>query len=295
MNNTIYGQNFNQVFRTALEYLTDSPDYETAPRGMKIKELINATLVLENPMNRLLTVKERDYSLRYLAGELCFYLSGSEDLSFITHYSKFWEKVSDDGKTINSNYGARLFYDRLPDGRTQFEYCRDALLTDPDSRKAVAFIYYPTAHSKVSRDNPCTQYLQFFIRDSALMLITNMRSNDVWFGLSYDLPFFCVVQEMMLRVLKKDAYFPDLQMGPYIHNAGSLHLYERNWEQAEKVSNDPTYYGSERMPSITMSSIHAIPKLLEYEKELRMKCVGSLSTEPWTDWVKNNLWKENSK
>ena len=292
MNATVSGGSFNEIFRTILWRLLEESDYETEPRGMKIKELINSTLILEKPMNRLLTIEERDFSLRYLAGELCFYLSGSEDLKFISHYSKFWEKVSDDGKTINSNYGARLFYDRLSDGRTQFEYCRDALLTDPDSRKAVAFIYYPAAHSKLSRDNPCTQYIQFFIRDEALMLITNMRSNDVWFGLSYDLPFFCVVQEMMLRVLQKK--YSGIGLGPYIHNAGSLHLYERNWEQAEKIVKDPTYIYdvTEDMPEFKYEDLARIPFLLATEQALR-KGRDPLFTDlsDWTLWIQERLSK----
>lgn len=268
----IRGNGSNEVFAEACNVLLTDADYESAPRGMKIKELINATIEMDTPCARIITLPRRKLSLRYLAGELCFYFSGSTILENIAHYSKFWEKVSDDGIHVNSNYGKHLFWDVTGHNESQFEYCRDCLIQDKDSRKAVAFIYDPYLHSKESKDNPCTAYIQFIIRNDKLIMITNMRSNDLWFGFSYDMPFFTIVQEIMMIALRET--YPDIRLGKYIHNAASLHLYERNWEPAKECAKDFANFAAvveaQFMPEMKdKRSLTEIPMLLGYETALR--------------------------
>lgn len=267
MNTIIYGEDFNHIYRTLCYIIIEEPDFKTEPRGMKIYELINASVVLGNIQRRELTIPERKYSNKYLGGELCWYLSGSLELKPILHYSKFWKKVSDDGIRVNSNYGYYIFHQQLFPGISQFEYAANCLIADKDSRKAVIFIYQPEHHSYESKDNPCTQYMQFFIRNNRLHLIVHMRSNDIWFGLAYDLPFFTIIQEIMYVVLKKS--YPELALGRYTHNAGSLHLYEKDFEAAKSIAEFPRYELSPQWPNVSISTIQDIPDLLKNEEKLR--------------------------
>ena len=291
MNTILSGADCNALYSKVCAEILYHPDYEVAPRGKKIKELINATLILEQPRCRMITLVGRNMSRRYLAGELCFYFSGSDELSFISHYSKFWNNISDDGRTIHSNYGNYLFYFETENHISQFEYCLNCLKGDISSRKAVATIYDSAHHSVPSKDNPCTMNLQFFIRDTKLHMIVNMRSNDLWFGFTYDMPFFTIVQEMMYVCLKE--VYPVLELGTYMHNVGSLHLYEKDWDKAETCTGTTvTTMQSMSLPEMRMESIRAIPELLEYEQRLRINCTGWLSVEPWTDWIRQNLQAE---
>jgi thymidylate synthase len=86
----------------------------------------------------------------------------------------------------------------------------------------------PEALWQPTRDVPCTLTWQFFIRDEKLELHVNMRSNDVWLGLPYDLFNFTSIQRHLAARL-------DVGIGDYYHHVGSLHLYEPNLSQAITV------------------------------------------------------------
>lgn len=223
---------FNKQYYILLQRLLHQPDYEIINRsGEKVYELLDISFRLYNPSNCF--AECRGMSFSYLEGELEFYLSGSPYLKDISKYSKFWERCSDDGRTINSNYGKLLLHDRNLHNYTQFEYAKEMLLRNPDSKKAVMVIYSPQNAFK-SNDNPCTMFLQFFIRNNGLMLFVKMRSSDIWFGLPYDVPFFVLVLHKMYLELVKEKY-SDLGIHSYNHQSMSLHLYERNRAKALEV------------------------------------------------------------
>ena len=177
-------------------------------------EILNAVTVIEDPTRNIVQSDIRKLNLRYMIGEMLWYLSANNNLSEIQKYTKAWDRMSEDGITVNSNYGHKIhkFY-----GFDQWEFIRDMLQKDPNSRQAVIHIKDPGIHPK---DTPCTVCLQFFIRDNKLHLTTYMRSNDVWMGFPYDVFTFTCFQIRMAMELGVD-------IGEYTHIAGSLHLYER--------------------------------------------------------------------
>ena len=56
------------------------------------------------------------------------------------------------------------------------------------------------------------------LRDNKLNLLTSMRSNDIYWGLSHDVFCFTMLQEAVARAL-------GAELGTYKHVVGSLHLY----------------------------------------------------------------------
>ena len=71
---------------------------------------VNNTLELNNYMITVRDVSQcvinvRNVSLNYMAAELLWYLSGRNDVEFISRYASLWKRISDDGKTNNSAYG----------------------------------------------------------------------------------------------------------------------------------------------------------------------------------------------
>jgi len=232
----IVQNDFNKIYCCLMDKVYNDFDYSILNRkGEKVFELLDYSFTLTKPKKCFATC--RDMSIDYLKGELEFYTSGSPFLKEISKHSKFWNKVSDDGRTIFSNYGKLLLHDRNHHNYTQFEYAREMLLQNKDSKKAVMTIYNrENAHP--SNDNPCTMFLQFFIRGGKLHLFVKMRSSDIWYGLPYDVPFFCLIQLKMLKELRSNY---DIKLGNYNHQTGSLHMYERNLllikEKLSKVYN----------------------------------------------------------
>lgn len=189
-------------------------------------EVLNAVTVISDPTKNLVTSNKRNLSVRYAIGELLWYLSGSNKVKDIRKFSKAWDSLSDDGRTINSAYGYRIF-EKF--GFDQWEYVKTLLRRDPNSRQAVIHIKDPD--SKPTRDLPCTIALQYFIRDKKLFATTYMRSNDIWLGFPYDVFTFTSLQIKL-------AFELGLDIGEYTHIAGSLHLYDRNSPKAP--SNETT-------------------------------------------------------
>lgn len=191
--------------------------------GRVAAEVINAITVIENPTKNIMINKVRRLSMRYAIGEMLWYLSGNPELKAIQNYTKAWDRMSDDGKTVNSNYG---FLIKDAYGFDQYEYCKELLRKDINSRQAV--IHIKMARNTIenpTNDLNCTVCLQFLVRDGKLYCTTYMRSNDLWLGFPYDVFQFTCIQIRMAMEL-------GLDIGSYTHIAGSLHIYERDFKIA---------------------------------------------------------------
>ena len=222
---------FNSAYKTLLLRLKTQGERSTNRKGHNLIELFDEQFMIKYPMDCFATCRKP--SLKYLEDEFNFYLSGSNSLKDAIACSKFWEKCSDDGKTINSNYGKLLFYDKNEKGVTQFEHAMNCLKNNIQSKKAVMTLY-DSKHAYISNDNPCTMYLRIRIDNkSRLHLSAMMRSSDIYFGLPYDVPFFVFVQLAALEHLKP--LYPQLTLGTYTHMANSLHQYERNTNELEQA------------------------------------------------------------
>lgn len=233
----------DQIYRMLCRCIAS--DGETSsPRGMESKEITDLSFFLSNPRNRVISSAHRNVKPRYLAGEFLWYLLGDRHISAIIRYSKFWKKLVDEKGMVNSNYGNKMIYNPygmsgVLDEYSQFIKTAELLKSDPDSRRAIVNIHMGTPENL--KDVPCTLTLQFFIRDRKLNLSVNMRSNDLILGFCNDVFQFTMFQELMLRILQIDPNFSDLELGYYHHHAGSLHVYQNNYDKLEaEISDDFT-------------------------------------------------------
>jgi thymidylate synthase len=166
----------------------------------------------------------------YLAKEEAMYLTGERQAEiWAEQASKFWSKLANPDGTINSNYGWLMFQNRsLPNDLTPWEWAVDSLRKDRNSRQAFVRLSLPEHQAEGIKDQPCTLYAIYHIRDNLLHATTVMRSNDVVKGLAYDMPWFCKCQGMMAREV-------GVKVGTYTHFANSMHLYERDIDAARKM------------------------------------------------------------
>lgn len=233
-------------------------------KGKKTKEILGYKFCINNPLDRLLFIKNRNWSLRYCIGEIFWYWSASNKLKWIQSYSnKSWSSISDDKLTLNSAYGSRIFKKHPKIGKlVQWKYVIDKLRSDKESRQAVIHIRTPIDSMTKTLDMPCTLSIQYFIRNNKLHCIVNMRSSDVIRGISYDVPSFTFFQERLARELKVD-------VGKYMHISNSLHIYEKDFDLAEKILEENSA-NSIQMPEMPEENITKNIKLiLKYESEMR--------------------------
>jgi thymidylate synthase len=309
----LYGPTFDRIFGSYIQFVSGTPQFVSKPRGQLVKETIATTLVLDNPRARLMNYKSREANYGFGVGEFLWYWAGKNDLETMLYYNKRMKDFSDDGKTLNSAYGTRIRkwlqpafkwvaaenewggYREVTNTDTQWGACKKTLLDDPDSRRALLLINEArdevSAAWNGSKDVPCTLSLQFFIRENKLDLHAHMRSNDAFWGLTYDLFSFTLFQEMMLLELR-EAGMKDLELGAYYHTAGSLHIYERHFEMARDVVNEyisPSYIPAAPMEPIDLSEMG---RLIEYEEALRTRKVepnGSSAFSGGIRWMAEQL------
>lgn len=218
------------------------------PRGFTCKEADLATLEID-PLYPLMDFESRKFNWRYFAGELAWYLQKTNKIEFINNFSSFWKDICPNG-ICNSNYGHILLgphpstveppsFDEqgnviFENGVNQMEWVYNSLVKDKDSRQAVAFLSSPYyQRNDGTKDFVCTLYLRFWIRKDTLHMKVQMRSNDIFFGLTYDAPWFSTLHQSMYLNLKK--IYPELKMGIYYHCADNIHYYDRHFEAAEKI------------------------------------------------------------
>lgn len=211
------------LLRTVLTSLLGQQELIKAHRG-NFKEVFGAFLHLTNPLARLSRSesKGRIYSA---LGEFLWYLSGDIRLDFIDYYvPRRFQQESDDQVTVRSGYGDRL---RNWHGLNQIDNVIKVLTESKTSRRAVIQLFDASDIAQRFASIPCTCTLQFIVRGERLHMFVTMRSNDAFIGLPHDIFAFTMLQELVARSV-------GVKLGEYKHCAGSLHLYERDFDAARQ-------------------------------------------------------------
>ena len=222
----IVAATLDDLCRKALPKLLNGAD-ATLPSRDSAQERRGVLLELRNPRARLSRTETRG-KLYSSLGELLWYLSGDNRLDFIEHYIPRYVEESEDEETIRSGYGRRLFAHQ---SHNQVRSLIEALAPGPDSRpntrRAVLQIFEAEDTAKHHKEAPCTLALQFLLRNGRLHMMVTMRSNDAYLGLPHDVFCFTMLQEIIARSI-------EAEIGEYKQFVGSLHLYDRNRQEAEQ-------------------------------------------------------------
>lgn len=205
-------------------------------RGQATLEIIGGGVTLLNPQDALPIGVGRKLNLAIAAVEAAQFVGGFSNPELMVKIQPRFADFMDDGK-LSGAYGPRT--------GMQFEMVADLLKRDPTTRQAVVSLWKPLVDlaTPTPRDVPCTNHVQFLIRDGALHSIFTMRSSDVWWGMAYDMFQFAQVALTMANVLR-------IECGPVHHRAGSFHAYERDFESIKAL--EPAFFD--------VQAVHAIPE-----------------------------------
>ena len=222
------GSNLNEMYFKMIKDLYFNGQ-TISPRGFPVKEIRNYKFILDDITDNVITLPKVKTNLVYAKKELEWYLSGTNRIDYDPLIQKIWQKYSDDGNHVNSCYGYRIFgYHK--DFINQWEWIKQELKKDPDSRRAVINLNDVDDKITETKDFVCTMHIQIFIRDNKLYWTVVMRSNDVYFGFRNDLYCFTSLQRKMADEL-------NLEYGDYTHFVGSMHLYEKDFKKVKTLIN----------------------------------------------------------
>jgi len=180
------------------------------------KALFNVGFTLDDPLDNIITNKERNFNIDYAKAEWQWYLSGDPSIDKLGEiYGKIppiWERMATN-RMVNSNYGYQW------QRNNQLGYVANKLKVFPNTRQATISIYDGKEHDRYDNDTPCTYAVQFTVLNGKLNMSVYMRSNDLWFGFCIDQYCFSMLQQTMSKMTGYD-------VGTYYHHAHNLHLYE---------------------------------------------------------------------
>lgn len=208
-------QEFARLYREK-KFVTDKS-------GVQTVEIIGASFWANSPM--LFGAVNEDYVQR----ELDWYKSQSLNVNDIPGGPpQIWKQVADKDGYINSNYGWCIYSD---ENNNQFAHVVTELEERPDSRRAIMIYTRPTMwgdHNENGRsDFMCTNTVQYLLRNNRIYAVVNMRSNDAWAGYRNDYAWqLHVLQEVVQELRYRGKFY---ERGEIIWNAGSLHIYERQF------------------------------------------------------------------
>jgi len=225
----------NEAFVESLQLLSTS-GMDVESRGSKQKEILFYSMMIKDPTALSIEVPARKFKISYATVEWLWYLSKSKSAANIGKMASIWKQIADGRDEVESNYGRYILSE---DFFSQWDYCKTEMKKDLDTRRATIAINQPYHKTVNPKDYPCTQYIQFFIRENKLHLGVNMRSNDAVFGFCNDVFTFSLFQQLMLNDLNHELDIP-LSLGHYYHNAGSFHIYENHWKMMNKILDN--YY-----------------------------------------------------
>ncbi|HYR23037.1 MAG TPA: thymidylate synthase [Chthoniobacterales bacterium] len=268
----------DDLLRSAFRKLLKSKSNLKATRG-SMTELTGVLFELRNPRARLSRTETKGRLFSCL-GELLWYLAGTDDLSFIQHYLSHYAEESDDGQTVYGAYGPRLFSMK---GNDQIANVVKLLKERRTSRRAVIQLFDAADIAEHHKGIPCTCTLQLMIRGDRLIMFTNMRSNDVFIGLPYDVFAFTMLQEILARTLA-------VEIGTYKHAVGSLHLYEKDRKAAQQYL-DEGWQETVSMPPMPLGDPWpALRTLLKAESKIRQGEISDVAglrlDNYWADLVR---------
>jgi thymidylate synthase len=187
---------------------------EASPRGVKTREIEDATVFIDNVYDAMPMGVGRGVVPGIGAVEACQLVAGKSTPRTVIAVGPQFTNYAENNGEFHGAYGLRT--------NGQYAHVVDKIKSDPDTRQAVVTIWNPEFDNMPQkRDYPCTVLHQFRVRDGRLNMSVYMRSNDVWLGAAYDFFQFTRVQLAICSIL-------GIEPGTYAHHVGSLHIYESN-------------------------------------------------------------------
>ena len=204
-------KNANEAFNYLYNYIIDfGQDFDNT------KAILNCGFYLEDPSDKIITDRKRDWKHKYAWSEWQWYLSGDPSVKKLGEiYGKvppIWEKMADENGHVRSNYGWQW------QRNNQLDYVVNKLKNHKETRHAAISIYDCKEHGTYEFDTPCTYAVQFTILNNKLNMSVYMRSNDLWYGFCNDQYQFASLQEEVAGRLSMD-------LGWYYHHAHNMHIY----------------------------------------------------------------------
>lgn len=178
-------------------------------------EIMGTGFVLRNPINNRNGRSRYDYAEEFFQWMMSGEKNFSENLRKLNNWAERFVSNTGLPETFSASYGWKI-KEQLPTILTEVSKHRD-------SRRGYVSILQPQDNiilsAKTTHEYPCTIGFQIFVREDMVNMIVNMRSNNVYSVMPYDVYNMTRLQEHVADQLK-------LSLGYYYHQINSAHIYK---------------------------------------------------------------------
>ena len=159
---------------------------------------------------------------------------------------------SDQYKHLGPVYGRQWRLFGYQEGNTSLESSGvdqiaqviEQIKSNPDSRRHLVSAWNVSDLDRMALP-PCHYAFQFYVSEGKLSCMFNMRSVDVFLGLSFNIASYALLTMMIAQVC-------DLELGELIFTGADTHIYLNHLEQVnELLSRDPNHY---KLPTVVIDS-----------------------------------------
>lgn len=152
------------------------------------------------------------------------------------------DAFSDTYGDLGNVYGKQWRFWEGADGEVydQIQYIIDEIKRNPDSRRLLCNAWnISELHTQALP--PCHYSFQFYVVDGKLSCLFNMRSNDVFLGLPFNIASYALLTHLI-------AHECGLEVGELVYSGADVHLYSNHVEQAqEQLKREPRPFPTIRL------------------------------------------------
>lgn len=202
-------------YHTIIDYVL-ARGRKQASRNGDTLEVTDMSIELADPTKSIpCGINRRGYSTALAALEGLQLVAGQTYDDLMVKVAPNTEQFrEDDTGEFHGGYGRRI--------ESQIRTVIDKLNKDRDTRQAVVTIWDPKLDAAGGKkDHPCTTQFNWRVREGRLLMTTTMRSQDAHWGWPYDVVMFSTLH---LTIAK----FLGVEVGPYVHNVASFHIYTKD-------------------------------------------------------------------
>ncbi|WP_018790418.1 thymidylate synthase [Salinispora arenicola] len=238
--------------------LSKASDFGAGDRPYQ--EVLGHSFTVERSRSCIVDSDAFPVNLAYCFGMLAWSLDGRDDVASLAYYRPGATEFSDDEHTLSGAFGRRLVASRAGD---QIAAIAARIEVDPAHRRTFALVLEPEDNFVASREYPCAVGVQLFLRDGALTWLTVMRAQQALTVLPYDCFLFMAMHQVTAARM-------DVELGPYIHQSGTFHFYDKEIPHVQRLTENP-------VPALELPPLPrgrdkvdaVVAELIELERALR--------------------------
>lgn len=216
---------FNTYYEAETALISEivyNPDFTTATT----QELICTGFILKNPLANCNIRSNYEYADEFFKWLLTGEKQLSQELLNLNPWVKRFVDTVGLPDNFSSSYGWKI--------KEQIDVIKQELVNHDESRRGYVNILTPDdaviLTTKTTHEYPCTIGFQFFIRNNDLHMVVNMRSNNAYSVMPYDVYNFTMLQHHVAQELK-------IGLGLYYHQINNAHIYKGDVRRIKQSAN----------------------------------------------------------